>query len=104
MRLRVEYRWKSSVYYLFYRTQGLDNVFGVEDIRVRSRLKLLVSSLAKGASFFQSFFSLGKSKKSLSLVVFWNRFGTWKWHNTSTPPVLHLSYLSSLEPHPDALK
>ena len=31
--LWVEYCWKRTVYYLFYHTQGLDEVFGVEMLR-----------------------------------------------------------------------
>ena len=35
--LWVEYRWKCPVCYLFYGTQGLDEVFGVKNICAGSR-------------------------------------------------------------------
>ena len=60
-----EYLMKSPVYYLFYHTQVLDDVFDVEDICVGSQQTETPCQLTgkKLLNFFRSFFSLGKLKK-----------------------------------------
>ena len=68
--LWVEYRWKRPVYYLFYPTQGLHDVFGVEMLRTyvsvdRGRLKLLSCQLAgKRCSISFEAFSYSEDRKS----------------------------------------
>ena len=86
--LWVEYRWKRPVYYLCYPIQGLHDVFGVpaESVCVgRSRLKLLVSSPAKGAPFLSKLFLTRKIEK----VEVWSRFGIVFVHGNGTIPQFH---------------
>ena len=54
----------------------------------RGRLKLLVSSPAKGAPFLSKLFLTSEVRKSWGMVAFWNCFFTRKWHNTSNLSVL----------------
>ena len=62
--LWVEYRWKWPVYYLFYPSQGLHDVFGVEVLRTYVLVSVDWNSLSarrqKVLHFFRSFFLLGR--------------------------------------------
>ena len=62
--LWVEYRWKRPVYYLFYPTQDLHDVFGVEMLRTYVLVAVGWNSLSarrqKVLHFFRSFFLLGR--------------------------------------------
>ena len=61
--LWVEYRWKRPVYYLFYPSQGLHDVFGVAMLRTYVLVAVDWNSLSarrqKVLNFFRSFFLLG---------------------------------------------
>ena len=89
--LWVEYRWKRPVYYLFYPSQGLHDVFGVEMLRTYVLVAVDRNSLSarwqKVLHFFRSFFLLGRQKK-LRYGRVLGLFFTRKWHNTSNLSVL----------------